>query len=114
MLFRGGMPPDGPRLARSMSAAMSSLVMYRPSSVVIMPGMHRVRVHPAVAEPAVELDAEQDVGGLGLPVRRELVVLATLEVRVVPHDVGADVAARAQVDDARRRAGEQRRGPAGT
>ena len=43
------------------------------------------------------------------PYAANLVVLAPLEVRIVPHDVGSPVPTRAEVDDARRRIGEQLR-----
>ena len=71
--------------------------------------VHRVRVHTLRPVPTVELDRVEDVGGLRLPVRRHLRVLALLVVRVVPVDVRHRVAARAQHHDTRRRARDQQR-----
>ena len=74
-----------------------------------MPGCTAYACTPRSRETTVELHREQDVGGLRLAVRGELVVLAPLVVGIVPHDVGSPVPARAEVDDARRRIGEQHR-----
>ena len=57
--------------------------------------------------PPVELDGEQDVGGLGAAVGAELGIGRVLEVRVLEIDVGEAVARRGQVDQAR--AGLQQR-----
>ena len=50
------------------------------------PGMHGERPHALLRQPTVELDCEQDVGGLRLPVRGPLLVRVALEPDVVEAD----------------------------
>ena len=71
--------------------------------------MHRVRVHARVAETALELQGEQHVGRLRLPVRLPWLVLARVVVGIVPTDPGDRWPLRADVHDARWRASDQRR-----
>ena len=52
-----------------------------------------------IAETSVELDQVQDVGGLRCAVRRELVVVASIPVRVVEIDIAQPVAVGGQDDD---------------
>jgi hypothetical protein len=69
-------------------------------------GVQAVRCHAGPFEAARELAREEHVRELRLPVRRHWAV-AALGVQVVEVDAGADVGARADVDDARGRAGAQ-------
>ena len=71
--------------------------------------VHRVGVQPLVGVAAVELEGEERVGRLRLPVGGPVEVLGVLEVGVVPQDRRLEVAGRRQAHDARRRGGEQRR-----
>ena len=49
----------------------------------------------------VELDGEQDIGGLRAAIGAELGIGRALEVRIVEVDVGEPVTRRGQVDEAR-------------
>ena len=71
-------------------------------------GMRGERAHAGRLPERVELDGEQRVGGLRLPVRLPLLV-AALELQVVPVDAGALVAGRAERDHARAAAVRQQR-----
>ena len=72
--------------------------------------MHGRRPHPVALVAPVELDGEQDVGGLRAAIGAELGIGRALEIRIVEIDVGESVARRGQVDQARARL--QQRGDA--
>src|SRR5579859_7816186 len=61
-------------------------------------GMYRERPYAGVARQRIEVQREQRVGRLGLPVGRPLVV-SVLELHVVPADRRAPVPERGQRDD---------------
>ena len=69
--------------------------------------MDREGAHAGVRAERVELHGEQHVGGLRLAVRLPLVV-AALELRIVPANARAAVPAGRDGDDARPAAGERR------
>ena len=77
--------------------------MWRPSSVWMPPGCTAVGADAVGLVAAVELDREEDVGGLGAAIGAELGIGRALEVRVVEIDVGEAVAGRRQVHQPRAR-----------
>ena len=70
-------------------------------------GMHGRGPHAVRLVPPVELDGEQDVGGLRAAIGPELSIGRVLEVRIVEVNVGEPMTRRGQVDQAR--AGLQQR-----
>ena len=70
-------------------------------------GMHGRGPHAVRLVPSVELDGEQDVGGLRAAIGPELGIGRVLEVRIVEVNVGEPMTRRGQVDQAR--AGLQQR-----
>ena len=70
--------------------------------------MDRVGAHAGGREPTVELDGEEGVRGLRLPVGEPLLVGATIEMDVLEDDRREPVTARAERHDARRRRRPQR------
>ncbi len=65
----------------------------------MLPGVQRVGVDPVLRLPVVELDGEEDVGGLRLGVPEDRCVFALPEVDVVVDDVGMAVGPRRYGDD---------------
>ena len=65
------------------------------------PGWTAVALRPLALVAAVELDREQDVGGLRTAVGRPCVVRRALEIRIVEIDVGNLMAGRRQIDEPR-------------
>ena len=77
--------------------------MWRESSVWIPPGWTAVARIPLRLMAAVELDSEQDVGGLRATVSRPRIIGHALEIRIVEIDVGIAMAGRRQIDQPRAR-----------
>ena len=66
-------------------------------------GMHRRRAHAARFVAPVELDGEQDIGGLGAAIGAELGIGRALEIRIVQIDVGKAMAGGGEVHQPRAR-----------
>ena len=71
--------------------------------------MRGVGMDATAAEPPFELDREEDVQRLRLPVRVPRLVVASFEIEIVEIGFADVVTGRRHVHDARRRSGEQRR-----
>ena len=71
-------------------------------------GVHGKGTHTAIGETVIELDCEQDVGGLRPPVAEPRLVRRAFEVGVVEVHVAEPVPSRAERHDAGRRGGDER------